>query len=122
MKKIVKEFISFINKGNFLEIAVGLLLAATFKDVITSFSNTFIMPIINKLLGSINYANVYFDIAGMRFEYGSFMTTLISFIITGFILFVIVKTYNKMINKQEEELSENELSILKEIRDEIKKR
>ncbi|MDR1781590.1 MAG: MscL family protein, partial [Bacilli bacterium] len=67
MKKLIKEFTDFMNQGNFLEIAVGLLIAASFKDLVTSFSDSFIMPIVAKLLGSLHGSNAFFEIAGMKF-------------------------------------------------------
>ncbi|MDF9866800.1 large conductance mechanosensitive channel [Bacilli bacterium PM5-3] len=118
MKKFFKEFIDFIQQGNLVEIAIGLLLATAFKDLVTSFSNSFIMPVVNKCLGFAKEDTSYFTILDMKFEYGNFISSLISFLIIGFVLFMIVKSYNALIHKKDEETNvETELSLLKEIRD-----
>ncbi len=125
MKRIIKEFSEFLQQGNLIEIAVGLLIAASFKDVVTSFSDNFIMPIVNRLLGFAKDVNASFVVFDMRFNYGDFISTLISFIIIAIVLFMIVKTYNriKSLAKKEEQTAiiENELSVLKEIRELLEK-
>ena len=118
MRKFFKEFLDFLRQGNLVEITAGLLLAVAFKDVVTSFSNAFIMPIINKILGFAKDENSSFALLGMKFEYGQFISAVISFVIIGFVLFLIVKSYNKFIKKnQEEKQIESELSVLKEIKE-----
>jgi len=118
MKKFFKEFADFLNQGNLIEIAVGLLLATAFKDLVTSFSDSFIMPIVNRLLGFTKGSTSHFTIFEMKFEYGGFISSVISFVIIGFVLFLVVKSYNKVIVKRNEEASvETEISLLKEIRD-----
>lgn len=126
MKKIIKEFSDFINQGNLVEIAVGLLLATAFKDVVTAFSDSFIMPIVNGLLGFSKDTSASIVVFDMRFTYGDFISTLISFLIIAFVLFMIAKTYNriKALAHLEEETSsvENELSVLKEIKELLEKK
>lgn len=118
MKNFIKEFKEFIQQGNMLEIAVGLLIGVAFNDVVTKFSNGFLMPPINRILGWSGDANSYFEIAGMQFAYGAFISSLISFIIIGLFLFSIVKAYNKFIKKPQETVDvETELTVLKEIKD-----
>lgn len=119
MKKFLNEFLTFLKQGNLIEIAVGLLLATAFKDLVTSFSDSFLMPIINRLLGFTKGANSYFIIFDTKFEYGNFISSLITFIIIGFVLFLVVKSYNKLLVKKkddDENQIDNELSVLKEIR------
>ncbi|WP_423364485.1 MscL family protein [Mycoplasma sp. P36-A1] len=118
MKKLAKEFSEFLKQGNLIQIATGLLLASSFNALVTSFSNSFIMPIINKLLGFVQGEDSFFEIAGMKFPYGVFVSALISFIIIGLVLFAIVKAYNKYLVKEKEDLasSENELSVLQDIK------
>lgn len=125
MKKIGKEFSEFIQQGNLIEIAVGLLIATAFKDLVTSFSNSFIMPIINKLLGYTGGKNATFVILDMKFTYGDFIAALISFLIIAIVLFVIVKSYNKLkamtIKQETEMVIETELSLLKDIKSLLEK-
>lgn len=121
MKKVFKEFSEFIQQGNMIEIAVGLLIATSFKDLVTSFSNSFIMPLINKFLGYTNGNNATFIIFDMKFKYGEFISAVISFLIIATVLFIIVKAYNsfKALSKKEEEsvVIETELSLLKDIKE-----
>ena len=120
MKKFFKEFLDFLKQGNLIDIAVGLLLATAFKDLVTSFSDSFLMPIINKLLGFTGGTNSYFTIMDMKFEYGNFISNLISFVIIGFVLFLVVKSYNKFLVKKKDDNAnqvDTELSVLKEIKD-----
>ena len=125
MRNFVKEFGTFISRGSLIEIAVGLLIATSFNGLVTSFADSFIMPIVNAALGFADSYISYFVVFNIKFEYGSFISALISFIIVGFVLFLIVKSYNKIksIRKEEEELIvETELSLLKEIRDALVKK
>lgn len=118
MKNFVKEFKEFIQQGNMLEIAVGLLIGVAFNDVVTKFSDGFLMPPINHILGWSGESNSYFEIAGMQFAYGAFISSLISFIIIALVLFSIVKAYNTFIKKSQETKDvETELTVLKEIKD-----
>ena len=119
MKNFFKEFSDFLNQGNIVEIAVGLLLATAFKDIVTTFSDGFIMPFVNKFLGSVQGSDSYFMLFDMKFEYGGFISAMISFIIVGVVLFVIVKAYNKTKKAAVEETGDTELSLLKEIRDSL---
>ena len=118
MRKFFNEFVDFLKQGNLVEITAGLLLAVAFKDVVTSFSNAFLMPLINKILGFTGGNNSYFMVVGMKFEYGQFISSVISFVIIGFVLFLIVKSYNKFVKKNQEETKvESELTVLKEIKE-----
>lgn len=123
MKKFFEEFGDFLKQGNLIEIAVGLLLATAFMSLVTAFSNSFIMPIVNKLLGFANGTNSYFIVAGMKFTYGSFLSALFSFIIVCLVLFFIVKAYNKLINKSKDDAQvDTEISLLKDIKELLEKK
>jgi large conductance mechanosensitive channel len=123
MKSFFREFRDFITQGNLMEVASGLLLATAFRDLISSFSNTFILPLINKAL---NYSSNIADsdstvkVAGLNINYGAFLTELISFLITGIVLFLMIKLYTKLASKRKP--VDTELSILKEIRDSLNKK
>lgn len=118
MKKLFHEFADFIKQGNLIQIATGLLLATSFNGLVTSFSNSFIMPIINRMMGFVKGESSFFEIAGMKFTYGDFISQLISFIIIGAVLFAITKAYTKFLltEEEEEESVEDEADILRDIR------
>lgn len=127
MKKFFSEFSEFLKQGNMIEIATGLLLATAFNNLVLSFSNAFILPIIDKLLAKTPETASTVRIAGINFQYGEFLTSLISFIIVGFVLFMVAKGYNKLVAKtkkkeQEDNLViETELSLLKDIKEILEK-
>ncbi len=105
MKKFLKEFKEFALKGNVMDLAIGVIIGAAFKDLVTAFTECFINPIIN----SIGGANVggHFEIfsTGQYIEYGAFITAVINFIIMAFIIFIIMKSFNALSNigKKKEE-------------------
>lgn len=124
MKRFFKEFSDFLKQGNMVEIATGLLLATAFNELVQSFTETFFNPVINKLLGGIGESTAKFEVAGMVFTYGRFINSIISFIIVGFVLFIVVKGYNKLLVKDqpvEEVATETELSLLKDIKELLEK-
>lgn len=123
MKGFFSEFRDFITQGNLMEVASGLLLATAFKDLISSFSNTFILPLINKALNyssNIADSNSSVQVAGLNINYGAFITELISFLITGIVLFLLIKLYTKIARSRKP--VDTELSLLKEIRDSLNKK
>ncbi len=135
---MIKEFKTFISKGNVLEMAVGLIMAVYFGAIVKSLVNDIIMPPIGKLLGGVDFAQMKIviqeagvDAAGNKIAevailYGSFINTIITFIIVSFAIFLVVKGYNHMKKKEEEkpaappEPSKEEV-LLTEIRDLLKK-
>lgn len=127
MKRFFNEFSGFLKQGNMIEIATGLLLATAFNNLVLSFSNAFILPIIDKLLAKTPETTSTVRIAGINFQYGEFLTSLISFIIVGFVLFMVAKGYNKLVantKKKEQEdnlVIETELSLLKDIKEILEK-
>jgi large conductance mechanosensitive channel len=94
---VIKEFRDFLMKGNLLEIAVGLILALAFKEVVDSLVADVITPIIAAIGGQPNFESLVLDIGDGEIRYGEFLNAIISFVIVGFILFLIVKAYNKAI-------------------------
>lgn len=134
---MLKEFKSFISKGNVLEMAVGLIMAVYFGAIIKSLVNDIIMPPIGKVLGGIDFSQlkVVIQAAGVDASgkevgevailYGTFINTIITFIIVAFAIFMVVKGYNNMKKKEEEKPavppgpSKEELLLI-EIRDLLK--
>lgn len=102
MKKFLKEFKEFALKGNVLDLAIGVIIGAAFKDIVTSLTDNFINPILQVLTAGARYR--WSDIGGFA---SNFITAVINFIIMAFILFVIVKAVNKMMSlgkKKEEDV------------------
>lgn len=124
-------------KGNVLELAVAVIIAGAFGAVVTSFTNDVIMPPIGQALGGVDFTALKLPLAddvvaadgtvteGAAIRYGNFIQMIINFLIIAFVLFLIVKAYNKA-NEQEAEApapdpGPSEIDLLKEIRDALKK-
>jgi large conductance mechanosensitive channel len=107
----MEEFKKFISKGNVMDMAVGLIMATYFGAIIKSLVNDIIMPPIGKLLGGVDFAELKFviqqgtvetaegagdAIAEVAINYGSFINSIITFLIVAFAIFMVVKAYNNM--------------------------
>jgi large conductance mechanosensitive channel len=106
---MLKEFRDFISRGNVIDLAVAVILAAAFGKIITSLVEGIIMPPIGLLLGNVDFANLFIDLSGQRptsladaqvrglpvIAYGVFFMDIISFLIIAFVVFLIVKALNK---------------------------
>ena len=126
---MLKEFKDFLLRGNLLEIAIGLVLALAFKSVIDSLVADVITPIIAAIGGQPNFESLTLDIGDGEIRYGSFLNQIISFVIIGFVLFLIVKAFNAMLDAakrkgREDEITEpgEDVILLREIRDSLRMR
>lgn len=123
---MIKEFKEFISRGNVIDLAVGVIIGGAFSTIVSSLVNDVLMPLIGIILGGIDFSNLSFKIGDAKIMYGSFIQNVIDFLIVAFCVFVFVKFINKLSKlgnkkeKTEEVKQETELSILKEIRDELK--
>lgn len=105
MKKFLAEFKAFIAQGNVLDLAVGVIIGAAFKDIVTSLTDNILQPVIN-LLGAREVAGsiqIGSDPNNLL-NYGAFISAVINFVIMAFVIFCIVKLVNKAmsIGKKEE--------------------
>jgi large conductance mechanosensitive channel len=112
------EFKKFALKGNMIDMAVGIILGAAFGTVVNSLVNDIIMPPIGFLIGGVDFKDLFLTLKGgpvssleearkvgaVVWAYGSFITTLINFLIIAFALFLVVKSINKMREKLEEKV------------------
>ena len=143
MKKFFHEFKEFINKGNVLGLAVGVLIGGAFSTITTSLTNDIIMPIVSIFLGGVDFTSmnvalptfyaVAEDAAPNTLNYGSFISAVINFIILALVVFCIVKAVNRVMDatrKKEKEAEapaappepSNEEKLLAEIRDLLKEK
>ena len=97
---MLKEFKEFALKGNMMDLAVGVIMGAAFKDVVTALVDNIIMPIVNIFTGDIKFAD--WKIPNTNITYGLFISALINFLIMAFIIFLMVKGMNKLRRKNEE--------------------
>jgi len=128
--KISKEFKEFISRGNVVDLAVGVVIGAAFGKIVSSLVNDIIMPLIGVLLGGLNFSTLAVDIGSVHITYGAFIQNIIDFLIIAASIFIFVKIINKLNRKSTTKVEdkavvkkENEqLVVLKEIRDELKKK
>jgi large conductance mechanosensitive channel len=107
---MLKEFKEFAMKGNVLDMAVGIIIGAAFGKVITSFVGDILMPPIGKLMGGMDFSNLFLSLSAQQYptlaaakaagvatiNYGIFLNTLIDFVIVAFAIFVLVKQVNRL--------------------------
>ena len=135
---VFKEFKTFIARGNVIDLAVGVIIGAAFGKIVSSLVSDLIMPPIGYFFGGVNFANLKIilknatvDATGKAVEavslnYGSFLQSVLDFLIVAFCIFIVVKMINKMksLNKKEEEAAAAppaDIQLLTEIRDLLKK-
>ena len=111
----VAEFREFIMRGNVLDLAVGVIIGAAFKDIVTSLTENFINPVLNFLTGATGWRfYTWPEIAAFG---SAFITAVINFVIMAFILFCLVKLVNSLthikLKKQEEKPAETPVPTTK---------
>ncbi len=136
---MLKEFKDFIAKGNVMDLAVGIIIGAAFTAIVNSLVGDLINPIIGLILGGINFSDMFIDLSGKApaslaaakdagnavFAYGAFITAIINFLIVALVVFMLVKTVNRMMPKAPPApaapAGPSELDVLKEILVAVKK-
>ena len=127
MKKFLEEFKAFISKGNVMDMAVVVIIGAAFADIVTALTDDFINPLINGI-GGAEVAGQIRIYGGQYLNWGHFITAVINFLIMAFVLFLMLKAVNKLMNLKKKEVKKEEapkksddVLLLEEIRDLLKK-
>ncbi len=130
---MIKEFKEFAMRGNVVDMAVGIVIGAAFGKIIASLVKDVIMPPIGLLLGGMDFSNLSWVIKEAKegaeaviIKYGTFINTIIEFIIIAFAIFLVIKAMNSMKKKEEAKPApppapSKEEVLLTEIRDLLKK-
>ncbi|HEY9553203.1 large conductance mechanosensitive channel protein MscL [Allosphingosinicella sp.] len=140
---MLNEFRDFIARGNVLDLAVAVIIGAAFATITASLTDDIIMPVVGAIFGGLDFSS-YFMLLGPVPEgyagslanytalkeagapvlgYGQFVTVLINFLILAFIIFMIIRAANRVMTKKEEAVADPaEVQLLREIRDELRKR
>lgn len=127
---VIKEFKEFAMRGNVIDLAVGVIIGASFGKIVTSLVDDIIMPPIGYIMGGIDFADkkivikdedVANKIAEVSIKYGNFLNTLIQFLIVAFCIFLMIKFINSLKKKEQipvaEAIPTKEEALLSEIRD-----
>lgn len=113
---MMKEFKEFLIKGNMVDMAVGFIFGAAFATLVKSLVNNIIMPPVGKLMGGVDFSQLFWALDGKEYasmaaldkagapaiKYGVFINDTISFIILGFVMFMLIRAYNKMKHEEPE--------------------
>lgn len=141
---MMEEFKKFIMRGNVMDLAVGVIIGAAFGKIVDSLVNDIIMPIIGLILGKIDFANLFVTLsqgtpagpyasldaakkAGAAvLAYGSFINVCVYFLIIGYVIFMLVRTLNRLMHKEAEKPAApppppEDVVLLREIRDALKR-
>ena len=115
---MLKEFRDFINRGNLIDLAVAFVLGVAFAGVVTALSEGIVTPLIGRIF-SVDGLQTYV-VAG-DIELGRFLAALLNFVVVAFVMFLVVKAYNRLRKEAPVEAPED-IQVLREIRDELKRR
>ena len=91
-----KEFKAFIMRGNVVDLAVGVIIGGAFGKIVGSLVNDILMPLIGLLLGGIDFSGLAITVGSAQVKYGSFIQTIIDFLIIAFVIFMIVRGANSL--------------------------
>jgi len=139
---MLREFRSFIARGNVLDLAVAVIIGAAFAKIAASLTDDIIMPLIGAIFGGLDFSShftllgpVPADYKGSMTDYaalkaagapvlgwGEFITVVINFVILAFIIFLLIRSASKMMRRAEDAGGPSEVDLLTEIRDELRKR
>ncbi len=105
LKNVMKEFKTFALKGNVLDMAVGIIIGASFGKIVDSLVKDVMMPPLGMLLGKVDFSNLKIALGSApdaaTINYGAFLNNVISFIIVAFAVFLLVKAINTVRAKME---------------------
>ena len=110
---MLNEFNAFISRGNVVDLAVGVIVGASFGTIVTSLVNDILMPPIGRLLGGVDFKDFFVSLSGQSFptlaaaktagaptlNYGVFLNALINFLIVSFAVFLLVRQVNRLFPK-----------------------
>lgn len=143
-----KDFKAFIARGNVLDLAVAVIIGAAFGRIVTSLTDDLIMPVIGWITGDLDFSNYFFVLGSIPADYsgsltsytdlkaagvpligyGQFVTVLVNFLIVAFVIFMLVRTVNRITELEKKKAAEApapadpaDVMLLREIRDELRR-
>ncbi len=141
---MLREFKTFVSRGNVLDLAVAVIIGAAFATIVSSLTDDIIMPVVGAIFGGLDFSNYFIRLGPVPEGYsgpmsyaalkaagvpmlgwGQFLTTLVNFLILAFIIFQLIKAASRVMPKKEEAAPAapaEEVILLREIRDELRRR
>lgn len=93
---MLKEFRDFIARGNVIDLAVGIIIGATFTAIVSSLVEDLVNPLLGLIIGGVDFSGLSFGLGDAQFMYGNFINAVIKFLITAWVVFLLVKAVNRM--------------------------
>ncbi len=141
MKNILLEFKKFALRGNVIDLAVGIIIGASFNGVVKSLVDDVLLPPIGWILGRVDFSNLYISLSKTHYDslaaaksagiatinYGLFINTMISFLVTAWAVFILVRLINRLQEDKDKEeeakkpATPEDILLLRDIRDSLKK-
>ncbi len=136
------EFKAFVLRGNVLDLAIAVIIGAAFNKIVTSLTDDLIMPIVGAVFGGADFSSHFIRLGAIpagfvgdaasyadlkkagvaMLGYGEFLTQVVNFTILAFIIFMLVRTANRFMKNKIADADPAEVALLREIRDELRKR
>lgn len=115
-----QEFRDFINKGNVVDLGVAFVMGVAFNAMVTAFTERIVMPLIALLVNLDGIERFGVFTADGSGSVGAFLQAVINFVIIGFVMFLVVKAYNRFRETDEPSGPPEDIALLREIRDELR--
>ena len=136
------EFRTFIARGNVLDLAVAVIIGASFATITSSLTEDLIMPVVGAIFGGLDFSSHFLllgpvpegyrgsmtDYAALKaagapvLGWGQFLTVVLNFLILAFIIFLMIRAANRIVRRSDEPAKPTEIELLAEIRDELRRR
>lgn len=97
---MIKEFRDFIQKGNVLDMAIGVVIGAAFKAIVDSLVEDLLTPLLSAFTAGVDFKDWVVSVGNINFALGNFINNIVSFLIIAFVMFLIVKAFNKFKKKE----------------------
>ena len=120
---MLKEFREFLNRGNVIDLAVAVIIGGAFGLIVKSLVDDIIMPLIGIIIGGIDFSGLAIVVGGAEVRYGLFLQALVNFLIVAWVIFLLLRVYNRFKRKEEvkeEAVIAEEILLLREIRDSLR--
>lgn len=112
-----KEFKDFISRGNVVDMAVGVIIGSAFTGIVKSLTKNLINPLLGLFMGKIDFSSLKFSFGHANFQVGSFINSVINFLIIAFVVFVLIKIINTISDRKKQTQISTTDQLLTEIRD-----
>ena len=134
---MASEFKAFIARGNVLDLAGAVVIGAAFGKIVTALVDGLIMPVVGMAMGRVDFSQLFVSLDGRDYAtlaaaqeaaapvvtYGAFLQTIVDFVVIAFVIFLVVRAYNRMNKPAEAKAAAptEEVLLLREIRDSLKR-